>query len=287
MSEPFDDLRLRDFLLFDRVATLGSISAAARDLGIPKPTAGRWLQALEERVGHTLITRTTRHQALSERGRRFHAAARAVLAAGRAAQAAGTGNEPGGTLRVSVPVPLGRLVGGRVIAAFRADMPLVRLEIALQNARVDLVRDRFDLAIRGGALVDSDLIARRLMRVPMWLYAATKYADVALAELPILAAPGDAQLIAKKRPELTSPVAVVDDRAALADAMSWGAGAGALPAFLGEPRVREGSLVRLDAEPLTVMDVHAVYLRSQRGDPRLRLLVDHIASELRSTLGQQ
>jgi DNA-binding transcriptional LysR family regulator len=139
------DLRLRDFLLFDRVVVRGTISAAAQELGIPKPTASRWLQRLEASLGQTLIQRTTRQAALTDHGRAFHQVTGELLAMARRAREAGSGAE----LRVSVPVPLGRLVGGRLIAAFRVQLPAVRLELVLQNKRCDLVRDRFDLAIRG------------------------------------------------------------------------------------------------------------------------------------------
>ncbi len=284
MEDPFNDLRLRDFLLFDRVATLGTITAAARELGIPKPTASRWLQAIEDRAGHTLVRRTTRTATLTERGKAFHVAALALLATAREARDAATGDAPGGTLRVSVPVPLGRLLGGRVIAAFRRDLPGVRLEISLDNARVDLVAGRFDLAIRGGALPDSSLIARRLARVPMWLYASAAFADCDAAQVPIVGAVGDTQLLRRVRPDGGEPVVIVDDRAAVADALIWGAGAGVLPAFLGEPARADGRLVRLVETPLTTLDVHAVYLASQRGDVRLRQLIDHIAAELVTTL---
>jgi len=96
-------LRLRDFLFFDRVVVRGSISAAAQELGIPKPKASRWLKQLESTLGQTLIKRATRHAALTDRGEAFVELARELLAlAGRAHQV-GSGDQPSGTLRVSVP----------------------------------------------------------------------------------------------------------------------------------------------------------------------------------------
>ncbi len=280
MNDPFDTLRIRDFLLFDRVATLGTLTAAARELGIPKPTASRWLQGLEARAGGTLIRRTTRSTTLTERGRAFHEASRALLAAARVAQTAATGDEPSGTLRVSVPVPFGRVVGGRVIAAFRRELPRVGLEVVLDNARVDLVAGRFDLAIRGGQLPDSSLIARKLARVPLWLYASARYAATPPDQIPVIGAVGDRALLGRRWPEGGPLSVVVDDRAAVADALVWGAGAGVLPAFLGEPARDEGQLVRLQDAPLTRVDVHALFLPTQRGDVRLQRLIHHIAAAL-------
>ncbi len=282
--DAFDDIRVRDLVFFDRLAVLGSITATARELAVPKPTASRWLSQLEDRVGQSLVHRTTRHVALTEHGASFHARVREVLVAVRSAQLAAQSTEPAGTLRVSVPVPLGRLVGGAVIASFRRRLPQVRLEIALQNRRVDLVRDRFDLAIRGGALPDSELIARRLATVPLWLYAGADLADVELAALPVVAAPGDEVLLRRRQPGLAAPMVVVDDRTAVADALIQGAGAGILPDFLGEPAVRRGELVRRDHEAITSMQVHALYLPSQREDPRLQALITEIERELGQTV---
>ncbi|MCO4770047.1 MAG: LysR family transcriptional regulator, partial [Deltaproteobacteria bacterium] len=185
MLDAFDDLRLRELVLFDRLARLGTITAAALDLGIPKPTASRWLALLEERTGQPLVIRGPRQVTLTDRGRAVHEAARPLLAAARALRATATDDSPGGTLRVSVPVPFGRLVGGAVIARFRERMPRVRLEVLLQNERVDLLRDRIDLAIRGGPLPDSSLLARLLARVPMWLYASARFAQTPHADVPL------------------------------------------------------------------------------------------------------
>ncbi len=285
MLDDFDDLRLRDLIFFDRLVRAGTITAAAADLGVPKPTASRWLAGLEERTGQALVLRGPRQITLTDRGRVVHEQLQPVLAALRALRAAARDDTPGGTLRVSVPVPFGRLVGGAVIAGFRERMPGVRLEVLLQNARVDLVRDRVDLAIRGGALPDSGLIARHLARVPMWLYAGRRHAGTDPADVPLIAAPGDEALLARRRPELLPAVVVVDDRMAVRDALLAGAGAGILPAFLGEPARGEGELIRLDEQPLSSVEVHAVFLPEQRKDVRLRALIDLIEQGLQRVSG--
>lgn len=280
MLDPFDDLRIRELILFDRLASLGTITATAADLGIPKPTASRWLALLEERVGVALVLRGPRQVTLTERGRAVHAQLQPLLAAVRALRATATDETPGGTLRVSVPIPFGRLVGGAVIARFRACMPGVRLEVLLQNARVDLQRDRIDLALRGGALPDSSLIARHLARVPLWLYAGARFAGREPAECPLIAAPGDEALLRDRQPAMLPAAVVVDDRSAVRDALRAGAGAGVLPAFLGEPARQSGELVRLDDEPLAAIPVHVVFLPEQRSDARLRVLIELIEEEL-------
>jgi len=284
--DPFEEIRVRDLVFFDRLATLGTITATAREMGIPKPTASRWLAMLETHVGQPLVRRTTRHASLTEQGQSFHLRVQEVLVALRGAQRATQTHEPSGTLRVSVPVPLGRIVGGRVIAGFQRELPRVRLEIALHNRRVDLVKDRLDLAIRGGPLSDSELIARRLASIPIRLYTSAAHADEPWQSVPLIGAPGDEDLLRGRQPKLGVPTVIVDDREAVCDALIEGAGMGILPAFLGEPALRRGLLVHVDDRVLTELPVHAVYLPAQRDDPRVRVLVDLVERELAAMLAE-
>jgi DNA-binding transcriptional LysR family regulator len=283
MLDDFDDVRLRDLVLLDRLVERGTITAAARELGVPKPTASRWLAALETRVGSPLVLRGARRAELTERGRAFHQALQPLLAGARTLRATGRSDRPVGTVRVSVPVPLGRLLGGRVIAAFCRLMPGVRLEVQLQNARVDLLRDRIDLAIRGGPLSDSSLIARRLAEVPLWLYAGAGITDP--HEAPLIATPGDEALLRDRRPSLLPAAVVIDDRTAVCDALRAGHGVGVLPAFLGEPARADGELTRLESAPLSTIPIHAVLLPEQGRDVRIRALIELIEGELRRLLG--
>ncbi|MBE2251654.1 MAG: LysR family transcriptional regulator [Myxococcus sp.] len=282
MTDAFDEIRLRDLVFLDRLAALGSITAAARELRIPKATASRWLSTLEERVGQALFKRTTRSVALTERGAAFSVHVKELLAVAQAARLSIQSAVPSGTLRVSVPVPLGRMLAGPVIAEFRRRLPGVRLEIKLQNDRVDLVRDGLDVAIRGGPLPDSQLLARRLSSASMWLYASARFRGEPTEHIPVITAPGDDALLRRARVRLAPgpPAVVVDDRSAVADALVWGAGVGLLPSFLGEPPRTQGALFRLDEEPVASLPVHAVYHPAQRGDPRVEVLIEEIGRQL-------
>lgn len=279
----FDDLRIRELRFFDRLAALGSITAAAAELGVPKPTASRWLADLERKVGQPLVHRTTRQLALTERGRAFHERVSELLSMADAARRVAQDEQPGGKLRVSVPVPLGRMVAGQVVAGFRRRLPGVQLVVRLQNERVDLVRDSFDVAIRGGALPSSDLVARKLTSVALWLYAsAWVHADSFDAQAtPLIAGQGDARLLARARSWRVTAAAILDDRMAIADALVAGAGFGVLPAFLGEALREAGEIVRLEAQPLTMVPVHALYMPAQRDDLRVRVFIDELESHLR------
>lgn len=284
MADDFLDIRLRDLHFFERLASAGSLTAVARELRMPMATTSRWLSDLERRLGTVLVKRTTRGLQLTTEGQELVWRARAMLAQADATRVALTSNTPTGVLRVSVPVPLGRLLAGKVIARFRRRLPLVRLEVVLQNQRVDLVRDGIDVAIRGGELADSDLVARRLASASMWLYAGVSYRDQPVDQVPMVIAPGDEALL-RRAGRVAGPVAaVVDDRSAVADALVWGAGCGLLPSFLGEPARADGSLLRLDEEPVATLPVHAVFHASQRQDLRVRVLIEEVAARLEATL---
>ncbi|MDQ3264383.1 MAG: LysR substrate-binding domain-containing protein [Myxococcota bacterium] len=281
MPEHFDDIRLRDLVFFERLAALGSITATAKELRLPKATASRWLSTLEERVGQSLFKRTTRTVALTEAGKAFGVRVREILLVSKAAQLGLRAQVLGGTLRVSVPVPLGRMLAGPVIAEFRRRLPGVRLEIKLQNERVDLIREGFDLAIRGGPLPDSDLLVRKLSTASMWLYASVRFRGESPDRIPLIASPGDEVLLRRARVEVASePAVLVDDRTAVADALVWGAGLGLLPSFLGEPPRAQNALFRLNDDAVAALPVHAVYHPSQRDDPRLQALIEEISRQL-------
>lgn len=281
MSDRFDDLRVRDFAFFDRLAALGSLGATARELHLPKATASRWLATLEERVGEPLVKRTTRSVSLTEAGLRFASHAREVLQVVRATRLGVSSSAAGGALRVSVPVPMGRVLAGPIIAGFRKRLPGVRLEIKLQADPVDLVRDGFDLVLRGGPLPDSELKARRLATASMWVYASAKFRHEAPERIPFIAAPGDEALLRRTRTLAgIRPSVIVDDRTAIVDSLTWGAGFGLLPTFLGEAPRAEGALVRLVKEPVAALPVHAIYHPSQKDDPRLQILIDEFGSHL-------
>lgn len=284
MTDAFLDIRLRDLHFFERLAALGSLTAVAQELRLPKATVSRWLTALERRVGATLARRTTRVLVLTPQGEELAKRARSLLAQADAARMALLSDAPTGVLRVSVPVPLGRMLAGPVIARVRRRLPLVRLEIVLQNQRVDLLRDGVDVAIRGGELPDSDLLARRLASATMWLYGSVSFRGAALVDVPLIVAPGDEAMLRRAGLTVADASAVIDDRSAVADAITWGGGMGLLPSFLGEPACAQETMVRLHDAPIATLPVHAVYHASQRDDVRVRVLVDEIETQLQATL---
>jgi DNA-binding transcriptional LysR family regulator len=172
-----DDLpETTEFLTFVRTVEARSISRAARELGVPRPTVGRRLARLEEKLGVRLLRRTTRTMALTDAGEALYARARGVIAAVRDAEASVRQSDDAvrGVLRVSAP-PLYSLHFGAMIADFIGRYPDVRLELDVTTRHVDFGAGAFDVAIRAAAQLPPGLIARNLARARLAVVASPEY----------------------------------------------------------------------------------------------------------------
>ena len=172
-------LHADDLILFAQVADAGSFTRAAERTGLPKATLSRRLSGLENALGERLLQRSTRRQVLTEFGERMleHARRLADEADAAAALALHRQATPRGVLRVSLPPEYHGLPIVRVISEFAAKYPEVRLQLDLSARRVDLVAERFDVAVRAAAHLpdDATLVARSVVEVRNALYASPDY----------------------------------------------------------------------------------------------------------------
>ncbi|WP_428530716.1 LysR family transcriptional regulator [Rhodopila sp.] len=148
---------------FVRTVERGSFAAAA-GRGLSPSMVGNHVRFLEGRLGALLLNRTTRQHSVTEFGRDYYEKCRRILLevedAERAADLAQV--MPRGLLRVTAPMSLGTTIVPNIIAAYLRRHAEVQVELVLQDLRLDLLADEFDVAIRVGALPDSGLIARAL-----------------------------------------------------------------------------------------------------------------------------
>lgn len=224
------DIAADDLILFARVVDAGSFSQAAERCGLPKSTVSRRISALERSLGERLLTRTTRQFAITEFGEGMLEHARRLLEEAEAASALAQHRQatPQGTLRVSLPPDfLQEMELVPFLLAFATRYPEVRVEMDLSPRRVDLIAERFDLAIRVAARLpdDATLVARRLIEMRHGLYASPAYlarfgrplapADLAShTGLKLITSSGEAQAWQLSRGDehwvgaLTGPIAV-------------------------------------------------------------------------------
>ena len=167
-----------DYILFVAIVDQGSMVRAAEHLGMPKATVSRRMTNLEAALGQRLLLRTTRRLTLTEFGQEFLDHCR------RVAEEVATTNDfvrsqeerPRGRLRVSMPGEYAKQNFSRAFATFVEAFPEIQLELDMTSRRVDLIGERFDLAIRMGTLDnDSALVARKIDEQGFGLYASPIY----------------------------------------------------------------------------------------------------------------
>jgi DNA-binding transcriptional LysR family regulator len=169
--------RVTGMQVFARVAQLGTLSAAARALGMSQTMATKHLAAIEARIGVKLVHRTTRRLTLTEAGRRYLEAVERIIADVEEAETAAAADrvDPRGTLRLNVPLSLGVREIAPLLPEFAASYPAVTIELGLSDRFVDLVEEGWDVAIRIGELTGSTMIARKLAPCGTVLCAAPSY----------------------------------------------------------------------------------------------------------------
>ncbi|MGC2457073.1 MAG: LysR substrate-binding domain-containing protein [Gallionellaceae bacterium] len=167
-----------DFILFATIVDQESMVRAAEYLGMPKATVSRRLTNLEAALGQRLLLRTTRRLTLTEFGQEFLDHCRRIAEEVAATQdfVRSQDVQPRGRLRVSMPGDYARQHFSRAIATFIATYPEIQLDLDLTSRRVDLIGERFDLAIRMGTLEsDATLVARKIDEQCFGLYASPIY----------------------------------------------------------------------------------------------------------------
>ena len=155
---------LYEMSVFVKVVAAGSLSAAARDLGVSTAVVSRRLAALEARLGVRLVNRTTRRLALTDEGASYHEACARILAEIEDADAAAAAQrvEPQGLLKVALHASFGHKHIAPLVPPFAARYPKIELAFSLSDRTVNVIAEGYDLAIRIGELEDSSLAARKL-----------------------------------------------------------------------------------------------------------------------------
>ena len=167
-----------DYILFVAIVEQESMVRAAEHLGMPKATVSRRLTNLEAALGQRLLLRTTRRLTLTEFGQEFLDHCRRVAEEVAATRDFVHSREerPRGRLRVSMPGEYAMQNFSRAFATFSEAYPEVQLDLDLTSRRVDLIGERFDLAIRMGTLdSDATLVARKIDEQSFGLYASPIY----------------------------------------------------------------------------------------------------------------
>jgi DNA-binding transcriptional LysR family regulator len=169
--------RVRAILSFVQAVDSGSFAAAGRALGTSSAAVSKNVAGLEQALGVRLMNRTTRTLHLTSEGAAFLEQARIALDALTAAvdTVAAQRLEPSGRVRLSTSAAFGCDHVLPALPGLQARHPALSVEVDFDDRRIDLVRDGYDLALRGGHITDSALVSRPVCRLNMVLVAAPAY----------------------------------------------------------------------------------------------------------------
>ncbi|HEX7657562.1 MAG TPA: LysR family transcriptional regulator [Sphingomonas sp.] len=168
---------LEAWAIFACVVEHRSFSAAADAIGVSKATVSKAISRLEAHLGASLFHRTSRKLTLTESGKQLAEHAQRILAEAQCAEEAArdTATLPAGLIRIAAPMTFGMTYLAPAIVEFLAANPGIQIDLNLSDARVDIVADGFDIALRIADLPDSSLRARRLCGIAVHCVAAPAY----------------------------------------------------------------------------------------------------------------
>jgi DNA-binding transcriptional LysR family regulator len=292
-------MQLEAASVFYRVVMEGSFSGAARRLGLPTSSVSRQVASLENELGVRLLTRTTRSLRLTDAGRGLYEHLQRVFTELEEAEAQvrEMQQSPRGHLRITMPVEFGMKFMGKLVAEFMLQHPQVTLEAELSGRLVNLVEERFDLALRIGEFRDSSLIARRLGTITRRWFASPDYLvrcgypqspeDLEQHECILFLQPGQ-NTVRLYRPgargECVRTVRgrlCVNNLSMAVDAAVAGLGLVLTNPFICDEEVRSGSLVPVLPD-YAAMDggLFAMYPSRQHMPSALRAFAEFVASRL-------
>ncbi|MDP9031443.1 MAG: LysR family transcriptional regulator, partial [Pseudomonadota bacterium] len=268
-----------------------NLTEAAERLNLTRSAVGKGLARLEARLGTSLLQRSTRRQRLTEDGQAYYEhclralaeleAAESVLESGR--------QQPRGRLRASLPLAFGHHYAAPALWGLMDRFPQLEIEISFSDRLIDLAQEGFDLAVRIGALPDTDrLSARRLGEQAIALAASPAY----LQRTPRIDSIDDLaghrgiayRSNAPHRERVASPL-ILDDLQAVADAAIAGVGLAWLPSWLIAHYVLRGQLQAvLPGHREQPMPIHVIWPTATHMPAKTRCAIDALVAGTPSCL---
>jgi DNA-binding transcriptional LysR family regulator len=291
-----------DFAIFVSVVESGSITAASQSLGLAPSAVSRTLSKLEEKIGTTLLNRTTRRMHLTEEGAFVLDHAKEILHRLEHLEESLTWRlqVPVGRLRINAATAFMLHAIVPHIGEFRCLYPSIELQLNTSELNIDLLAESTDIAIRIGCLSDSTLRARPLGGAQLHMVASPDYVARHGTPTSVQGLAGHS-LIGFSEPESQNHWPVMDSegkcfqaRPALSASSGEmirqlalaGHGIACLAGFITEDDVAAGRLVRLmpDAMKCHLLPVHAVFYRNSALSIRIQCFLDFIQPRLKRTL---
>jgi len=287
--------------VFAAVAAKASFTEGARQIGISTKLASKYVGQLEDRLNAQLFNRTTRSVTLTDTGRSYYERCLPLLEQfdeleGLVQQRQ---SELAGRIRITAPTGFGSAELIHVLKPFQTDHPKVSIELHLSDHHVSMVEEGYDLAIRFGALKDSNLVARKLTDMRIVCCASPTYlAEHGTPKEPAALSTHNCLLQTTGNTVDHWPFKGLDDvynvavtgnfRAnsprAVAHMAADGLGVGRIPLYTARPFLESGRLHLLfEADEAVSLGLYAAYPQNRHLTARIRALIDFLAKQLRGT----
>jgi DNA-binding transcriptional LysR family regulator len=299
-----NDLAFDDLKLFARVATLGTLSAVAREREVPVSQVSRALSRIEKTAGVRLIHRSTHGLSLTPEGETFLGYCRRITGTLEELEGefASQARAASGLVRVASSTVVAQYLLLPSLAGLNQRHPQLRVDLDVSDRLVDLVHDGIDIAIRTATNLPDNLVARQIGHLGRAIYAAPAY----LASAGMPAEPADlgrhrlitnsaaTQLNLWPFREEGEPLNIAaegfwraNDTGLAASMVLQGLGIGRLATVVAEPLVRQGLLVPVLASfvDLKPVPVYAVTATARQRLPKIRACIEHWAAWFATTPG--
>jgi len=284
--------QLKSMVVFAQVVEQGSLSAAARHIGLSRAVVSYHIKKLESHLGIKLLNRSTRSISLTEAGEQYYQRCRIIAEQAAAAnqQIENLKSEPEGLLKITCPVNVGLQTIVPALNEFHKLYPKIELDVMLSDEVVNIMKEGIDLAIRGAALTDSGLQASKLSTLQTCLCGAPEYfqkrgypktpADLSKHDWVIYKLTANVLELKKGKRSFSVKVKGVistNNAAARTAFIEGGHGIARIPTYDARPKIKAGKLESiLNDYQLSDIDVFGVFPPGAANSKKLRLLIDYL-----------
>lgn len=297
--------KIRTLQFFIATCDLGSFSKAAKQHETDPSTISKAISRLEVELGFSLLQRSTRQLSLTEAGTRYLQVSREMLdnLTLCESQLRNEKDSPEGELRISVPMSYGRLYIRPMLKTFHQKYPNIKIELIYDDAYVDIIKHKIDVAIRSGTLEDNRLIAKKLSPMDFLMCASPKY--IKQNGYPKVAEEFNSHKWIRfrfKQSGLLMPILhlvngqaqefdpdrsfVVDDGEALAELCSDGLGISQMPHFVAKNWIQKNKIQPLfQAYRPDNFGVYALYLKRAYMPAKVKVFLEFLTEQV-SALGE-
>jgi DNA-binding transcriptional LysR family regulator len=295
--------QLKSMVVFAQVIEKGSLSAAAKYLGLSRSVVSYHLKKLETQLEVKLLNRSTRSISLTEAGQAYYERCRVIAEQASVAnqQIENFKNEPVGLLKITCPVNVGLQTVVPALNEFKKIYPKIELDVMLTDEVVNIMKEGIDLAIRGAPLPDSGLQASKLATLKTCLCAAPEYflqygrptkpADLSNHQWVIYKLTSGVLVLKKGSRSFSIAIkgSISTNNAAARTAfVEAGHGLARVPTYDAWPKIKAGTLETvLDDYTLNDIDVYAVFPPGTANSKKLRLFLNFLKEYFTSQISKK